>query len=699
MRSLWAGVSGLQAHQVAMDVEGNNIANVNTVGFKYSRTNFADMLSQTSKIATAPQNPLGGRNSLQVGLGASVNTVTHIFSQGSRQTTGKTTDVAIEGDGFFIVSPDAGMSYKYTRAGDFYFDAYGNFVDGNGLIVQGWVKDANDKIDSTLPITSIQIDPGLTIPAKATKNVTLRANLVSGTTTNEMSKIYALDSDSTTIANPTLPNSATNQRPEDLGALFDANGKAFSLQDGQGIWISFRPAQVTDATGVTATGVVAVNLTINGISITGSVGYAGPPASTTTYNASQIASLINSFTSQTGVSASASGANITYTNSNSMDGDSKKNILVTVNAGDGSGLSGVLATDAGATTAYKYQYTTGSANPATDSTSIGQTKNFHTTEDLRAYLQWQAKATSTGALVSVNSDGKYSLSNPSGSTLTIAVTSIDGNGTVNPSPLFTQTFNALEGTLPTGSSTKTSQAINAATHSSSIDIYDSLGSKHTITYTFRKESQSVWSWTATVPQPGDLGGTAPNQNVFTGGTVQFNSNGSLASVNPQSLNVTWNNGSTAGQQINLAFGTPNAFDGLTSFDQKSATSLISQDGYTGGDLDGVRIDQNGVLIGSFTNGRSMGLAQIAMAKFANNEGLTADGGNLFSQNANSGDPTIGAAGTGGRGAVFSSALEMSNVDLSRSLTELIVIQRGYQANSKTITTSDQMLQVLLQIKQ
>jgi flagellar hook protein FlgE len=88
-----------------------------------------------------------------------------------------------------------------------------------------------------------------------------------------------------------------------------------------------------------------------------------------------------------------------------------------------------------------------------------------------------------------------------------------------------------------------------------------------------------------------------------------------------------------------------------------------------------------------------------MAKFANNEGLMADGGNIFSQSANSGDPTIGAAASGGRGAISSSALEMSNVDLSKSLTDLIVIQRGYQANSKTITTSDQMLQVLLQIKQ
>jgi len=698
MRSLWAGVSGLQAHQVAMDVEGNNIANVNTVGFKYSRTNFADMLSQTAKIATAPQDPLGGRNSLQVGLGSSVSTVTHIFSQGSRQTTDKTTDVAIEGDGFFIVSPDNGITYKYTRAGDFSFDAYGNFVDSNGLIVQGWLKDANDKIDSTLPIQSIQIDPGMTIPARGTENVTLRANLVSGSTTNEYGPIYALDSDSTTIANPTIANGVGgNQKPEDLGVLFNSSGKAFNLQNGQGIWIGFENAQVADPAVVPA-GPQTVNLTINGINITGSIGSAAPLSSSTS-NASEIATLINTFTSQTGVTASASAGSITYTNTNTMDGDSKKNILVTVNAGDTTGLTTITAATPGATTAFKYQYTTGSANPATDSTSIGQTKNFHTTEDLRAFMQWQAKASSAGALVSVNSDGKYVLSNPTGSTLAISVTSIDGNGTINESPLFTQVFNAMEGTLPTGSTTKTSQAINAATHASSIDIFDSLGSKHTITYTFRKEATSTWSWTATVPQPGDIGGAAPNQNIYTGGTVQFNSNGSLASINPQSLSVTWNNGSTPNQQINLNFGTPNAFDGITSFDQKSATSLISQDGYTGGDLQGIRIDQNGVLIGSFTNGRSLGLAQIAMAKFANNEGLMADGGNLFSQSANSGDPTIGAAASGGRGAIFSSALEMSNVDLSKSLTDLIVIQRGYQANSKTITTSDQMLQVLLQIKQ
>jgi flagellar hook protein FlgE len=149
----------------------------------------------------------------------------------------------------------------------------------------------------------------------------------------------------------------------------------------------------------------------------------------------------------------------------------------------------------------------------------------------------------------------------------------------------------------------------------------------------------------------------------------------------------------------MNFGSANQFDGITSFDKRSDTSGISQDGFTGGDLDGIRIDESGTLIGSFTNGRSFGLAQMSMAKFTNNIGLESDGGNTFVQTANSGDPVIGSAASGGRGFIQSSALEMSNVDLSRSLTQLIVIQRGYQANSKTITTSDQMLNTLLQLKQ
>ena len=142
LRSLFAGVTGLQAHQIAMDVESNNIANVNTIGYKYSRANFSDLLAQTAQIATAPQGDLGGKNSVQIGLGTTINSVTRIMTQGSIQNTDKNTDVAIQGDGFFIVSSDAGSTYKYSRSGDFKFDANGNFVDNGGFIVQGWVRAA-----------------------------------------------------------------------------------------------------------------------------------------------------------------------------------------------------------------------------------------------------------------------------------------------------------------------------------------------------------------------------------------------------------------------------------------------------------------------------------------------------------------------------------------------------------------------------
>jgi flagellar hook protein FlgE len=167
---------------------------------------------------------------------------------------------------------------------------------------------------------------------------------------------------------------------------------------------------------------------------------------------------------------------------------------------------------------------------------------------------------------------------------------------------------------------------------------------------------------------------------------------------PTTIAFSANNGSAPEQQVSLNFGSTNAFDGMTSFDALSSTSGISQDGFTGGDLVGIRIDQSGTLVGSFSNGRSFGLAQIGMAKFTNNEGLATEGGNIFIQTANSGDPIIGTAATSGRGFIQSAALEASNVDLSRALTQLIIIQRGFQANGKTITTSDQLLQTLIGLK-
>ncbi len=585
LRSLSSGVTGLQSHQVAMDVESDNIANVNTTGFKYSRANFSNLLAQTSSIATAPQGKLGGKNPVQVGLGTTANSTTRIFSQGSIQNTDKNTDMAIQGDGFFIVSSDGGNTYKYTRDGDFKFDASGNFVNNSGFIAQGWNLDAKtNKVDSTGPIENINIAPGLTTPANPTGDVVLKANLNSGIHVKSYAAAYSV-SDTDVIADDGNGNST--ETSGDLGVLFNGNGEAFSLQAGQGVNIDFGGG-------------------------------------------------VKSFI---------------YDPNNNQTGDYK----------------------------------------------------FTTMKDLRDDMDQEASnVAGTNVTVTVNDQGQFAIQNTdaTGNDLVINVTAYSDSDTSKNSK-FTDSMKALNSTLPAGGSGKAiSQAFNAATHSSSIDVFDSLGSKHTLRMEFRKKAVSSWDIKVTVPEPGEINTnpTAKTPINMIRGSVSFNSDGSLSTYEPPNISYTAHNGSSENQQISLVLGTTNQFDGMTSFDSDSATSGISQDGYTGGDLVGIRIDQSGTLVGSFSNGRSFGLAQMAMAKFTNNEGLSSSGSNVYDQTSNSGDPIIGTAATAGRGFIQASSLESSNVDLSKSLTNLIVIQRGYEANGKTITTSDQMLQTLLGLK-
>jgi len=835
MRSLWAGVTGLQAHQMAMDVEGNNIANVNTTGYKYSRANFSNLLSQTVSIATAPQGELGGQNSMQIGLGTQVSTVTKIFKQGSIETTDKTTDLAISGDGFFVVSPDGGSTYKYTRDGDFSFDANGNFVDTNGYIAQGWLKnEATGDIDTTSPISNITIPPGLTTPANATSTVTVKANLDSGDSVGKLkSAIYSLDANSGWVdvngdgimqatevhdendvgSNAFNTSKKLYERGQDFGALFDSDGNALNLTTGQGAWISYAKAQ-TNTTAITAdaSGTTTIDMTINGTIISGSI--------TSTDDdtvATYIAGLINAQTSVTGVEANITGGNGLYLSNSNQTGTeaATKNIKLNIGGTDTTGL-----TDTSVITAYQYTY---SSTPLNTSHSYDDSiaRTFTTTEDLREAMQKDARLyvdydetgnslpdKNDGVTVTVNSAGQFEIANPKGdafnsddgdvtdntlitpttatslslnnslatqaitfpvgtilgSDLTLsASTTINGTlyaaGSVIPAGTtitgdpatipslstfntlgadttllagtnfkgtddhdlyltvtglsnatnnvsannsFTTTINALQGTLTSGTSTRTSQSIYAASLASSTDVYDSLGSKHTVRFEFTKTGYTSsggteWSIIISVPEPGDINLGSYPENIVTG-TVSFNSDGSLATYTPRNLTYTANNGSTANQNIEINFGTLGQFDGITSFDKDSSTTGISQDGYAGGDINGLSVDETGTIIGSFTNGRSFALAQVAMATFTNNGGLESDGGNCFIQTSNSGDPIVGQAGTGGKGSIQASSLEMSNVDLSRSLTQLIVIQRGYQANSKTITTADEMLNTLLQLK-
>ncbi|EPZ7079804.1 TPA: flagellar hook protein FlgE [Campylobacter lari] len=813
MRSLWAGVSGLQAHQYAMDVEGNNIANVNTFGFKYSRADFSTLMSQTSKIATAPDGNLGGKNPMQVGLGAGVNSTTRIHSQGNIQTTDKNTDMAINGDGFFIVSNDGGTTQYYTRAGDFKTDAVGNFVDNNGYTVQGWnYNQETGQIDSSKSVTDIVIPPGMSMPAKPSTIVSLTANLDSGNSlgANASAKrpIYALDSTHgrredtgtaidendtghTEFYTTSKTGAQVTEKGVDMGVVFNAQGEGLNLRDGQGIWVSYAdakhtsnatmatdlptdPAQWTNGNhtfwGYKDGGDAVLDITINGVHIR-----AEGVGKDTFLNA------INAKTSETGVVASIVNNQFVFTNDNSTGTTAKsKNLNIVVNQGNtvgaqvtvGAGdtpdarlslnrtafnnnpMAAILGTNANNTmknnvqvvTAHEYIYSKNgvdigpnpnpNANPPENAnmpTANGQ-RRFHTTEDLRELLQrdarWGVDYDGDGSLENVNnpaggnnigedanplvevvveSDGRFKITNPTGGKdMTFKVTGFsDEVNKIATNDKFTAMFSALDGNFNAGNNEKYSQDMYLSAHTASIEIFDSLGTRHELTVQFTKQTKTAdggaeWSIIISVPEPAEInfsGDGAPGNIVV--GNLRFGNDGSLQSYTPNVLNFTGNNGSKPDQVVKLDFGTTGGFDGLTSYDKDSATTKQETDGYTGGNLkpDALRTDENGYIYGEFTNGKTLALAKVALASFPNNMGLEEMGNNLYKATANSGTATIGHAGEGGRGGLKGSAIEMSNVDLSRALTELIVIQRGYQANSKTITTSDQLLNTLLQLKQ
>lgn len=851
MRSLWSGVSGLQAHQVAMDVEGNNISNVNTTGFKYSRADFGTMFSQTVKIATAPTDGRGGSNPLQIGLGVSVSSTTRIHSQGSVQTTDKNTDVAINGDGFFMVSDDGGLTRYLTRSGDFKLDAYGNFVNNAGFVVQGWNINWDDQtIDSSRTPQNIFIDPGMHIPAAKSTEVAIKANLNSGLNIGTSSRnLYALDSvhgwnnktqrpedenDTGTTQFYTTSKNAVEvtEKGVDAGSLFNANGTGLNLREGQGIWVSYADAKFT-TDRANGANVFDPNLTVaqqnnvifwgnKDISVTLDINLNGVRIQNDNIRSlDEAIAYINTFTAPTdtrdgtGVKAvkKADGSGIEFVNDNA-DGttDNMKNIDLTVNVGNSAGERNTINYDANTgvfspqggnlttaqndtdwiagaaqvgqpqnvkvVTAHKYIYSSNpvtippminpdggpafqpnNGNRPTDPASAnywdaiqGSLKNttertFRTTEDLRELLQRDARygvdyngsgiidnATPTfdandinqAVKVVVTENGNFAISNANETSTIPANAGAGANaattnpknmsfnitaysnkqGTVSTNDAFTKIFKAFDGPLVIGNQIKESEQLKLSAFSAGLEIYDSLGSKHTLEVQFVKQSTTQdggneWQMIIRVPEPAEINTTGEGPTNIIVGTARFNNDGSLASYTPRTINFSPNNGAAPNQQIKLSFGTSGSNDGLVSSNSASTLTGQATDGYTSGNLkpEAIRVDDKGNILGEFTNGKTFAVAKIAMASVANNSGLEEIGGNLFKVTANSGNIVVGEAGTGGRGEMKTSALEMSNVDLSRSLTELIIIQRGYQANSKTISTSDQMLQTLIQLKQ
>ena len=243
---------------------------------------------------------------------------------------------------------------------------------------------------------------------------------------------------------------------------------------------------------------------------------------------------------------------------------------------------------------------------------------------------------------------------------------------------------------------------NTSNFSTTSRVYDSLGTAHDVTLYFVNTAAGAWDWHALVDGGELTGGTAGTPTESASGTLAFNTAGALTAET--TVASTWNFvGATPGQVIAFDFGTSIAEGGTglgqtTQFSSVSSVAALTQDGSAAGQVSAIRIESDGVITGVFENGQTRTLGQVAVADFANTTGLARNGNNLWSETRDSGLPLVGAGGTGGRGLIVSGSLEASNVDLGSEFVDLIQYQRGFSANSKIITTADEMYQELVNIK-
>lgn len=646
MRSLFAGVSGLRNHQIRMDVIGNNIANVNTVGFKAGRVTFKEVLHQTLQDATSPSETYGGRNPAQVGLGMSIGSVDTLFSQGGLESTEQMTDLAIQGEGFFVVSD--GTRSLYTRAGDFHLDADGRLVSPhNGLIVQGKMADATGNILSGTSMGDIVLPFGRKAPALGTTEIEYRSNL--NADSDAKIENWTMSSALTTFA--TVTGTAA---PSTLTITAGTNDELKISVDGstaETITIAAGTYAAVDALITAINTAIAANANLNG-----------------EVTAVNVGGKVSFRTTDAGADAS-----ITLTEGNAL-----ANLNISAGATDEGGLAGT--SDSLNTLGLVSGDTIRIAGTNPDGSAVSATYTYADGESVQDLLD-AINAAFTGATTSLGEDGKIVLKDD---TAGDSLTSIS----LSASPSNTGTI-----TLPGFSNTVAGR--DAGVHSTSIFVYDSLGNKHNIEITFTKSSASnTWDWTVTI----DGGLISPTEGDR--GQVTFNNDGSLAAfTSSDNAPLRFSPGGGAeSMSVTLNGGRSGGFDGITQFASPSTTIASDQNGHGMGVLSSISIDSTGKITGTFTNGVSQTLAQIALATFNNPGGLLKVGDNMYEVSGNSGQAVVGLAGTNVASTIVAGALEMSNVDLAKEFTNMIIAQRGFQANARVITTSDTLLDEITRLK-
>ena len=682
MRSMYSGVAGLKGHQTKMDVVGNNIANVNTTGFKSGRVTFADTLSQTTSNASAPTGNIGGTNPKQIGLGVGVSTIDTLFTDGSVQATGKNTDLCLSGNGLFVVK--SGNEEYYTRNGAFEFDANGTYVmPGSGMKVQGYMAVNGDLSGAAGTPGDITIQNGQSMEAVSTTTATYSKNLKADMEGYKIDKaiVKYADGSQETVANytPATVYEGTITLTTDTGTTIEVDDTAafdFTTNDplaGRALW-----TKKIESVSASSAGTVDLTLdTGTGATLVSGGNIQGLTSGTYNYNGSFTLSGTIETNGVTAVGPATdpnSILRIRFDLDSSFGTSAGQQVVVEVPRPEsGSYSDGDTVSFSG----FKIVGMTAAAG-ATVNCADGRTdelqSNLTVSSATQTYVREGRASDGNIATITRNGEGtSYHYNNKIVSSVDI----VDTSGAV---------MTGLVGKDYSASDT----FYNSIT--TTVTIYDSDSGTHAVPVVFTKKAGAESTWEMTLAGGSDSYSKTEDDGTtmevaLTKTDLVFDEKGKYVSGDA-SLAISYS-GSRAVEDTTVTLN----LNGLTQF---ADTSTISNevDGNTFGTLKSVAIDSSGVITGVYTNGIRRNEAKIAIATFSNLAGLTKTGGSLYQVSNNSGSVSYDGTGC----TITASALEMSNVDIANEFSDMIITQRGFQSNSKIITVSDEMLETMINMK-
>ncbi len=743
IRALNSAISGLRGHQIRIDGIGNNLANVNTVAYKSGRTLFQATFAQTLSQGSASSAITGGINPQQLGLGVEVGAISQNFAQGAFDTTGIASDLGVEGDGFFVLN-DAEGSPLYTRDGSFRRNIDNLLVNpANGFRVQGWqaqyVTDPQT-MDFTLnpggALTDIEIPVGELAIAKATSLVNIIGNLnpddataTSGTRTQSQQLFDrttgAEAGPATNLTNVSTTAGVGGPRLID-GTAADDTIVVTAQKGGRALnTMTFRYGVGLDGTTVRDFAAwmedkIGIHTSVSPTAPSSrSVGTADAGSTTTslvdvgnTWVADGVAvGDIVRFVSGTAAGASgvvtAVGATLTISAAQPFHvapaaGDEYEIVrptgatpLIGHTRFSGGATGGTTTTLVDASEAWAAgRVTVGDFvrfNTGNLAGTIAQVSRVDPTTDTITFTSALSAAPTAGSQYSVFAPAGVTVHTNSGVVSSDHTIDISGNiGTGNRIENIVVKNEAGSAIL---TFTQVAAAAGNSAHSSFL-AYDSLGVGHRVDFTLVEEQVS--NTTTTWRYYGDSQDDTSGGQAIADGTITFDVNGQYSTTAPMTNQFAIDL-QAQGVTTQLIFSAD--FSSMSQLSNgPSDVNLRSQDGFARGVLEAFGVGVDGIVKGTFTNGLTRKIAQVALARFSNNNGLLQEGDTNYRIGVNSGAAQIGVAGTDGRGLIRGGGLEESNVDVAREFTDLIVTQRGFQANARVIGVADEMLNELVNLK-